>query len=155
MKFIFRHAVASAVLIGGSVALFAALYFSLLLWAMLTGGGIGGPLAFPGMMLIAFAAATISVVGVLAPVTILSQVLRVRFLNVNRLAEIPIATLLASALVFALVHGHPLALYVLVTELILLGAYWWTLQAADALAEGVERAWSWIRRKAGVASYVT
>lgn len=80
-------------LIGGFVALFIALYFSLLLWAILTGGGI--------------------------------------------------------------VHGHPLAPHVLATELILLGAYWWTLQAADALAESVERAWGWIRRKSGVASYVT
>jgi len=140
MKAIFRHSVAAAVVIGGSVALVAALYFALLAWAVLRGGGLGGPLALPGMMLMAFAGAAFSVMAVLAPVTIVSELVRVR-LRRTRFIEIPIATLLTASFVFALVHSHPLAIPIVVAELILVGAYWWILQAADVLVGAVERTW--------------
>jgi hypothetical protein len=69
MRFAVKHAVAGAVVVGGVVALTAASYFALLAWAVLMGEPLGGPLAFPFLVLFALVASIVSAVMILLPTT--------------------------------------------------------------------------------------
>jgi hypothetical protein len=67
LRFAAKHAVAGMIVVAGIVAFTAATYFALLLWAMLTGQELGGPLALPFMVLFAFVAGVVSVAVILLP----------------------------------------------------------------------------------------
>lgn len=150
--FLLKHSIAAATVILGSFGLVALVYSALLLWAVLTNGGLGGPLAFPGMVLLVFVAAAASVTIILFPVTAVAEALR-RTGSLNRFLEIPIATTLLIAYVAAgltaiaffrdgsvagMIRG---AIVFVVIQLVLLGVYWWALQATDAVASFALAAW--------------
>ncbi len=152
------HALASAVLIGGLLALTFVGYFGLLAWAVLAGDGIGGPLAFPVMMILAFVVGFAMTAFVIFPVTVATAVLCELVLKWHRVAQIPIAValclaeVLAIALVIALSSGgdvaDALAAGGVVGFLLLvpLGVYWWVLQLVDGLRWAAHALWRRIRR---------
>ena len=146
MTFVVKHAVASAVVIAGTVLSSAVLYFSLLVWAIVADGGLGGPLALPGMMLTAFAGSAASVLF-FVPVTAMAERLRRKVLRAGRIVEIPIAALtLAAFLTFVFARlDFEVALVFAAIELVLLGAYWWSLQACDVLFGLGGRLWRALR----------
>lgn len=142
MRFAVKHAVAAAVVIAGITAFSAASYFALLVWAVLVGEPMGGPLAFPFMVLFAVVVSTISVGAALFPVTALTEWICRR----RRLGwpwQIPIATavmgagLLMVAVVAAAVRGGSLgstlapAGIAFLLLLAPLGMYWWSVRSAD------------------------
>jgi hypothetical protein len=73
IRFAAKHAVAAAVVISGIVVFSAASYFALLAWAVLAGEPLGGPLAFPFMVLFAVVAGAVSVGAALLPVTAVTE----------------------------------------------------------------------------------
>jgi len=156
MRFAIKHAVAGSVVIGGIVGLTAASYIALLAWAILAGGDLGGPLAFPFLVLFAVVASVVSVGLILLPTTALTEWICVTR-NLRLALQIPIATvclwtyLISAALVVALLRGTPLssatftASVVFVLLLAPLGAYWWSMQSADWLLGTVTKWWNSIR----------
>jgi hypothetical protein len=155
--FLLKHSIAGATVVLGSLGMVALVYFSLLLWAVLTSGGLGGPLAFPGMVLLVFAAAAASVVIILIPVTTVAEALRMKG-GVNRLLEIPIATALLIAYVavglaaitffrdWSVAGTIRGGVVFVVIQLLLLGVYWWALQATHAVASFASAAWRRLTR---------
>ena len=140
IRFAVKHAVATAVVVTGIVSFTAATYGALLLWAILAGLPLGGPLAFPFMVLFALVATVGVVLFVLLPSTVATEWLRHR-LQFPLLVEIPMATLLMVALVLGLtsaiawlsgsfVEGATVAAAIGAGVLLVpLGAYWWALQS--------------------------
>lgn len=156
IRFAVKHAVAATVVISGIVAFTAASYFALLAWAVIAGEGLGGPLAFPVMVLFALVASVVSVLLVLLPTTALTEWICVKR-GVHRLWQIPVATLLLAGYVFsaALVAGvawessvhraASLAGILFASLLVPLGAYWWSLQSTDWLIHSGTRVWKDVR----------
>ena len=67
LRFITKHAVAAAVVIGGLTAFAAVLYFILLLVAIVTNQPLGGPLALPFLVLLGLLAGTVGVCSCYSP----------------------------------------------------------------------------------------
>jgi hypothetical protein len=144
VRFAFRHAAAAALVVSGIVAFTAASYFALLTWAVLAGEPIGGPLAFPFMVLFALVASVGCVVLALFPTTIATEWI-CRTYRLSLVLQIPIASTLLVALVFgvalgvAITRGTSLgaaawsAAIGSALLLVPLGAYWWALQSTDLL----------------------
>ena len=156
IRFVVKHAVAATVVVSGAVILTAASYFALLAWAVVAGGGLGGPLAFPFMVLFALLASTAAVLLVLLPTTALTEwICRKR--QAHRLIQIPVATLvlaayvLAATVVIALLakssvgKATSLAAVTIGVLLVPLGAYWWSLQSTDWLIHVGIRLWGRIK----------
>lgn len=160
--FLLKHSIAAATVVLGSLGLIALVYSALLLWAVLTNGGLGGPLALPGMVLFVFVAAAASVAMILFPVTAIAEALR-RKGGLNRFLEIPIATTLLIAYVaavltaIAFVRDWSVAgtirggIVFVVVQLVLLGAYWWALQATHAVASFASASWRRVTRRSNSA----
>jgi hypothetical protein len=72
VRFVLKHAVAAAAVVIVVVAVTAASYLALILWVLLAGGGLGGPLTFPFMILFALVASVASIL-VLLPTTAVTQ----------------------------------------------------------------------------------
>jgi hypothetical protein len=158
MQYGVRHAVAATVVIGCIAAFTAFSYFALLLWCVVARAPIGGPLAAPGMLMLAIVAAAVSIIGVLWPVTTLTEFLCDRLLRWHRLAQIPVATILmfayliCASLLFGKVRGMPAAAALTFGTtaasilLVPLGAYWWSLQAAGWMLGLAGKMWRWLWR---------
>jgi hypothetical protein len=152
MRFAVKHAVATAVVVGGIVAFTAASYFALLAWAVLVGDPLGGPLAFPFMVLFALFASVVSVGLILLPATALAEWVAVKK-QLRMAFQIPIATALAgvqllfAALVISVLGGMPwssaaaAAGVIFALLLVPLGVYWWSMQSADWLLRAATRWW--------------
>jgi hypothetical protein len=139
-----EHTVAGAVVVAVSVAGAAGAYISLLLWAIATGSGLGGPLALPGIVLVVYLAAVIAVLFILFPVMTATQFV-CRRIRHRWIAEIVVSSLLLIVFVVALSIGFAfsrsmsasgaakLAAVASSILLILLGVYWWSLQMSGLL----------------------
>ena len=106
-----RHFVAMFVVVAGACILWTVAYFALLLWAVLSGGGVGGPLAFPVGLLLVLVASALAVVVLLMPSAALAERMA-RWLQLPILAQIPLsvgflAALCLSAGVVARLLEHP------------------------------------------------
>jgi hypothetical protein len=153
MRFAVKHAIAAGVVITAMIALATASYVALLVWAVLVGEPLGGPLAFPFMILIAVVASVISVGAVLLPVTALTEWICVRR-QIRLQWQIPIDTavmgmwLLMLAAIGAAVRGAPIGSTAVPTGtvflllLVPLGMYWWSMQSADWILRVATRWWS-------------
>jgi hypothetical protein len=140
-----RHLLALAVTIAVPCVLWTIAYFALLLWAMVTNGGIGGPLAYPAGLLFFFVAATVASLVLLLPSTALAEwIARRRRLPI--LAQIPISVGILALLCFVLVciaasvdaapsfQGVSVGFGVLfIAHLLPLGLYWWMAQSGPLL----------------------
>ena len=152
MRFALKHAIAGAAVTAAIAAFSAASYFALLAWAVLAGEPLGGPLAFPFMVLASLIASVVSVCVVLLPVTAVTDWM-CRKRRIRLPWQIPIATVLMGSWLVALLvattvtRGTPivasatfggLAFLVL---LLPLGLYWWTMQSADWIVGATVRWW--------------
>jgi len=149
------HAMATAVILSISVLLTVLSYFGLLAWAALANAPIGGPLALPFMILVAFVGSCMAVLVVLFPSTLLSEI-TCRKLHWPKLIEIPLATL--ASLLISLIVGSTVGWFygdieqalrlALISELVLLvplGAYWWSVQGTSGLIKLGARVWRYFR----------
>jgi hypothetical protein len=142
IRFAAKHAVAAAVVVGGITILTATSYFALLIWAALTGQPLGGPLAFPFLVLFALAASVVCVAVILLPTTALTEWMCLKR-DLRVAIQIPLsvaclgAYVLVGALLMALLSEGSLAIatknaaIVFVMLLVPLGAYWWSMQSTD------------------------
>ena len=152
-QYAMKHAVAATVVIACIAAFTGVSYFALFLWCVFAGDPLGGPLAAPFALLVAITASAISVIGILWPVTTLTDLLCRRFLGWYTLIQIPVATLVMFLYVICLclsvaaIARKPVAAAIelgagaTAVLLVPLGAYWWSLQAADRILLLADRIW--------------
>ncbi len=140
-----RHFLAVVVTVVTACGVWTVSYFALLLWATLTDGGVGGPLAYPAGLLFFFVATTAASLGLLLPSTAIAEWFT-RRRDFPILAQIPVSivTLALLCLVAASVasavgsqptlHGVSVGFGVLFLALLLpLGLYWWAAQSVPLL----------------------
>jgi hypothetical protein len=138
-----RHAVASLATIAAACAIWTAAYVALLLWAIVSNGGLGGPLAYPGGLVFAAVTAGVACLLLFFPATVSAELIcRSRALPI--LTQIPVSVAVLAALCFlsgvilrastaaipfgASVSGFIAWLFLL--SLFPIGFYWWIAQAA-------------------------
>jgi hypothetical protein len=152
-RFAAKHAVASAFLVAGIVTLTASVYVALLMWAAVTGGGLGGPLTLPFLLLFAFVGSVVSAAFILMPTTAFTEwVCKKRHLPLA--LQIPVsiaclaASLLAGAPLIAMIRNASVSFaltragIVFLLLLIPLGVYWWSMQSADWVLRRLGQWWS-------------
>lgn len=138
-----RHAVASFATIAAACAIWTVVYVALLLWAIVSNSGLGGPLAYPGGLL--FVAVTAGVASLLLffPATVSAELI-CRGGALPILTQIPVSVAMLAALCFvagviirastaaipfgASVSGFIVWLFML--SLLQIAFYWWIAQAA-------------------------
>lgn len=141
--FTLRHAVASTVVIGGSLVFSVVGYFGVLSWAVLAGAPIREPLALPLFLVLVLLTSAL-LVPALFLATASTELLAARLLGWPWPAQVPLSTaflaLVCLAASFAL-QGRggessalsPWSEAALATAFLLvpLGAYFWTLRSTD------------------------
>ena len=122
-----------------------ALYFALLLWAVITDSGVGGPLAWPAGLVACVLGCAAFGLGVAIPACAVAAILRSR-LRWPRMVEIPISFLAAFALWFGwacVFHGglpEPLDFSISLLWLPLpLGTWWWLTEGPGAMWDALRR----------------
>lgn len=140
-----RHSLALLVTVVVPCLLWTITYFGLLLWALFTDGGIGGPLAYPAGLLFFLAVAAISGLVLLMPATALAEWFAKRF-ALPILVQIPVSVGALAVLCLLVVagavasgvpasfRGFSVGFVVLFTgHLLPLGLYWWVAQSGPLL----------------------
>lgn len=140
-----RHLAALLVTVVVPCVLWTLAYIALLLWAIFTDSGIGGPFAYPAGLLFCFIAASAASVVLLFPSVALAEWLA-RRQGFPILAQIPISIAILSLLCLIIVSvivmvGAPPSFraasvcfgILLVAHLPPLGLYWWVAQGAPLL----------------------
>ena len=152
-RFVTKHAVAGAVVVTGITAFTATCYVALLIWAALTGGAPGGPLALPFLIVLALVASIAAVGLILLPTTMLTESMCVKR-RLRIALQIPLSVACLSAYVFSgalaitlirrtsVAAASTTAGIVIVVLLIPLGAYWWSMQATDWILGWAVAWWS-------------
>lgn len=143
--FCLRHLMALLITVVVPCVLWTLAYGALLLWAMFTDGGIGGPLAYPAGLLFCFIAAIAASLVLLFPSTAIAEWLT-RRQKLPILAQIPIsiAILALLCLIIASVTAAGGALpsfrdasvgfgVLFIAHLLPLGLYWWISQSGPLL----------------------
>jgi hypothetical protein len=150
MRFAVKHTVAAGVVVSGIVAFTAASYFALLMWSVLAGLPLGGPFAFPFMVLFALVACVVAVLFLILPATVIAEWLCNRY-HFRLAMQIPTATVVMGILLCAMTAalttlagspmsaGLPIAGIASIVLLVLLGAYWWSMQSVDWLVTAIDR----------------
>lgn len=162
--FLARHVLAFAAVVIGAALAWTLTYFGLLLWAVLTDGGIGGPLAYPAGLVFMVAASALCCLVLLLPSTVLAEGIT-RWFGFSTWVQIPVSTGLLVAFSFvsvlviaaAGVELSPLGVPVwagilFLLMLVPLGVYWWSLQAVPlvvSLARRIRRAFQQPKLDAG------
>lgn len=141
-----RHGVASLATIVAACAVWTLTYVALLLWAFASDGGLGGPLAYPGGLLVVSVTAAVACLLLFFPATALAEwICRRRALPI--LVQIPVsvamlATLCILAGITVQVFRNPIPFGESVTRfsaglfglsLLPVGFYWWIAQAGPLL----------------------
>lgn len=150
-SFCARHFIALAVTVAAACVVWTVTYFALLLWAMFTDSGIGGPLAYPAGLLFFFVATTAVSLILLFPSTALAEWFA-RRRGFPILAQIPVSVVVIALLCLATVgvasavgsqptfHGVSVGFGVLfLASLVPLGLYWWAAQSVPLLLSLVHR----------------
>ncbi len=146
-----RHFLALLVTVVVPCVIWTIVYFALLLWAVFTNGGIGGPLAYPAGLLFFFLAASVASLLLFLPSTALAEWFAKRH-AFPILAQIPISVAILALLCLMLVsiaaavgappsvRGFSLGFGVLfVSQLLPLGLYWWSAQSGPLLVSLAKR----------------
>ena len=144
-SFCARHCLALAVTVTAACVVWTVAYLALLVWAVFTNGGIGGPLAYPAGLLFFFLFTTASSLILLLPATALAEWFACRR-GLPVLAQIPISVAALALLCLAAVailsaigsqftlHGVTIGFGILFLALLLpLGLYWWAAQSIPLL----------------------
>lgn len=144
---VLRHGVASLATIVAACAIWTVAYLVLLLWAIAANGGLGGPLAYPGGLLVVALAAGLASLVLFFPATALAEwACHRRSLPI--LAQIPLSVALLAAL--CILAGSAieafrdpsattaavvrLCAWVFGLSLVPIGFYWWIAQAGPLLS---------------------
>jgi hypothetical protein len=151
LRLVFKHTVATTVIVVATLALAVVSYFGLLIWAIPADSGIGGPLALPFMMLAGVLGALAACSLVFFPATIVAELVRRRS-KLRFVWEIPLAAVSSAllCLLFVWIVRRPRdgglagnSALVWASLAVPLGAYWWSAQAADLVWFGALYAWRW------------
>lgn len=139
--FFARHSLAIFVTAAVACVLWTILYGVLLVWAVLAGGGIGSPVAYPLGLLAVLVGSTALAVTLLFPCTALAEWIASRR-GWPIFAQIPInagilAGICAIVVGFAALTGSEVTLGMVIigygglfsAGLLPLGLYWWTMQS--------------------------
>jgi hypothetical protein len=146
-----RHLLALAVTVLAACVFWTVTYLALLLWAVFTGSGLGGPLAYPAGLLFFLVAATAACLLLLLPATALAEWFA-RRRGFPVLAQIPISVVMLALLCLIAVgiassvgskptlHGVSIGFGILFSALLLpLGLYWWVVQSIPLLRALINR----------------
>ncbi len=98
--FFARHLLALGATVAAASALWTLTYFALLLWAIVSGAGLGSPASYPLGLLVVLVGSTALAVTLLLPSTAFAEVL-VRRLRLPFLVEIPISVSVLALLCLA------------------------------------------------------
>lgn len=150
-SFCARHFLALAVTVVAACVFWTVTYFALLLWAVFTDSGIGGPLAYPAGLLFFFVATTAASLTLLLPSTAIAEWF-VRRRGFPFLAQIPVSVVTLALLCLVAVgiasaigsqptlHGVSVGFGVLFLALLVpLGIYWWAAQSVSLLLSLIHR----------------
>ena len=156
ISFLARHFLFVGFAMFTGCVLWVVVYFLLLAIAVVGDLGVGGPLALPAGLIAVIAACFFLGWGVFAPASGIGAIF-CRLLNLPRLAAIPIVTVAAFLLTYAVysgyielvtTHSRPSAWPVLMNFAIYLsvplGVYWWLTEGPGALFDSFR--W-WIRSR--------
>lgn len=145
LLFLAKHGVFLVLVTLLGLLLWTAVYFALLAWAMLTGGGIGGPLAWPAGLIAVLLVCPAFGLGVAMPACAAARFLGWRF-GWPRLAGIPLSFAVACGLwsgwAFLLKGGTPEPMEWGVPLLWMplpLGLWWWFTEGPGALWDAWRR----------------
>lgn len=141
-----RHAVAACATILAACALWTVTYVGLLLWAVVSDSGLGGPLAYPGGLLFAAVTAGVACLLLFFPATVFAELI-CRSRERPVLTQIPVSVaalgslcLLAGVIIRASAPAMPFGasvsgfiVWLFVLSLVPIGFYWWVAQAAPLL----------------------
>ena len=140
-SFCARHFLALGVTVAAACAVWTVTYFALLLWAVLVGGGLGSPLAYPAGLLFFFVATTAASLVLLFPATALAEWFA-RRRGFPILVQIPVSVVALALICFVVVsiasaagsqptlRGVSVGFGVLFLALLVpLGLYWWMAQS--------------------------
>lgn len=140
-----RHSFAILATAGVACTLWTVIYAVLLAWAVLSGGGLGGPLAYPGGLALAALGTVLLCCGLLGPLTGAAEWL-VRRWRLPVLAGIPVSVGMlvgvctlavvagSAARLFGSISAAAVALGATVLSLLLpLGFYWWAAEIGPVL----------------------
>ena len=136
-----RHLLATLVMVSALCVLWTVTYFALLIWAAVSGGGLGGPASYPLGLLLALVGGTVVSLTLFLPATALAEWIAKRR-GLPILAQIPISIAILAALCL-LVVGIVIATGMQATfrgiasgftllflaHLPPLGFYWWVAQS--------------------------
>lgn len=127
------------------------LYLGLLIYAMFSGGGLGGPLAYPGGIIAIIVGCVVIGWGIFAPASGIGR-LFCRLFKLPKIAAIPfvfVSAFAISALVFHLTDGlgsssSSTPFWVMLENFSLflavpLGAYWWLTEGPGAMIDAIRR----------------
>lgn len=156
LAFLARHFLIVIFAITAGCMVWLVVYFCLLLYAMFTGSGLGGPLALPAGIMTIIGTGAIIGWGVFAPACAIGEIFR-RMANLPRLAAIPIVFLMAGLIsylgYFAFIKSlttHPMppvtkvALNYIIFLSVPLGVYWWLTEGSGALFDAIR---NWLRKR--------
>jgi hypothetical protein len=150
-SFCARHFLALAVTVAAACIVWTVAYFALLVWAMFTDGGIGGPLAYPAGLLFFVVATTAASLLLLFPSTALAEWFA-RRCGFPILAQIPVSVVALAVLCLVTVsiasavgsqptfQGVSIGCGLLFLALLVpLGLYWWAAQSVPLLLSLIKR----------------
>ena len=140
-----RHLLATLVMVSALCVLWTVTYFALLIWAAVSGGGLGSPASYPLGLLLALVGGTLISLALFLPATALAEWIAKRR-GLPILAQIPISIAILAALCL-LVVGIAIAAGMQATfrsgaagfamlflaHLLPLGLYWWIAQSGPLL----------------------
>lgn len=146
-----RHLFALIVTIAVPCALWTVVYIMMLVWAVLAGGGVGGPLVYPLGLLFLMAAGTAASLFLLFPATVMAEWYAWRR-GLPALAQIPISVVILAAICLAiaatsialgwrppLYSGSADFVFSFLALLLLLGVFWWAAQSGPVLLSLLQR----------------
>lgn len=143
--FFLRHAVATALMVLVLCLLWTFAYFALLIWAMVSGGGVGSPVVYPIGLLLCLIGGTAACFGIFFPCAAIAEWIAKRN-GLPILFQIPISaailaggSLLIAGVIAAIDHQVTVGAaaasvgILFVTNLLPLGFYWWIAQSGPLL----------------------
>jgi hypothetical protein len=142
ITFVLRHALAVPLAIAAGCVLWTAAYVLLLLWAVVFGGGLGGPLAYPAGIFAVVVGGALIGWGIFAPACAVGAL----FCGVTgwpRFAAFPVVFIGGILFGYMILRNHALFLAVP------LGVYWWATEGPGAACDALRRWWERRRLRAG------
>lgn len=146
-----RHCLAVAVTVAAACVVWSVAYIALLLWALLTDSGVGGPLAYPAGLLFVFLATTTASCILFFPCTALAEWF-VRRRGLPMIVQIPFSVVLLAlccliaAGIASTIGSHPafggsLIVFgmLFLSLLVPFGLYWWVAQSLPLFLSLIQR----------------